>query len=118
MSITPEEFLKFAEEAVNDANATEFDYRNSASRAYYSAFHCCYSEKQRCPGLTDNDIAGSHDRLYERFHKLTPLTSPVNTKLKKMAYVAKMMKAIRHDADYKIHMPFLKREAQQQISDA
>lgn len=116
MSITPEQFLDFAEKELRDSPA-EFEFRNSASRAYYSAFHCCLAEKQRCPGLNESDILGSHDRLYARFGQLS-VDDPVNVKLKTMAYMAQMMKGVRHEADYRIREDFPEESARQQIRDA
>lgn len=116
MSTTPEHFLKFASSALTNANGSEFDLRNSASRAYYAAFHCCYAERSKCPDLKDDEIRGSHDKLYARFEAL-PL-SEENNILKTMAYVSKMMKTVRHNADYHINSNFSQSDSEQQIRDA
>ena len=116
MSITPDQFLTFAESSLASSSAGEFEFRNAASRAYYSAFHCCLAERQRCPNLKDSDIFGSHDRLYARYRELS--NGDVENKLKSMAYMAQMMKSVRHEADYKLNLPFQKRDADQQVSDA
>jgi uncharacterized protein (UPF0332 family) len=116
MSSTPEEFLSFAVSAHKTAASLEFNYRNSASRAYYAAFHCCYTERSRCPELKDQDIQGSHDKLYARFGALPQ--SPIFNTLKSMAYLAKMMKAVRHHADYRLMDKFNPQDSAQQIKDA
>lgn len=116
MSVTPEHFLNFANASLNYQNANEFDYRNSASRAYYAAFHCCYAERTKCPDLNEEDIKGSHDKLYARFQAL-PLTDE-NSILKSMAYISKMMKAVRHSADYHLSSNFSKDDGEQQLKDA
>lgn len=116
MSSTPEEFLSFSISAQNTAGGIEFNYRNAASRAYYAAFHCCYAERLRCPNLIENEFLGSHDKLYAKFTAL-PIT-PVSTVLKSMAYVARMMKGIRHKADYRLGEEFALADSAQQISDA
>ena len=117
MSITPDQFLDFAEQTIKSESADEFDYRNAASRAYYSAFHCCLSQRLRCPDLSCAEISGSHDRLYKRFESLS-ISDPENVTVKKMAYVAKQMKSVRHRADYMLDQEFPVEEAQQQVSDA
>ena len=116
MSSTPEDFLNFANVTLADVKANEFSYRNAASRAYYAAFHCCYAERSKCPELKDDEIRGSHDKLYARFESL-PLSDENNT-LKAMAYVSKMMKTVRHKADYHIDTNFSKSDSEQQFRDA
>lgn len=116
MSVTPDEFLTYAVCAATPT-ANEFDLRNSASRAYYAAFHCCLAERSRCPSLSDSEIRGSHDKLYARFN-LIPASEPKSGDLKAMAYLAKMMKSVRHDADYDIGSSFSADDAKQQLRDA
>lgn len=116
MSSNPEQFLEFAVSAHQNANGQEFNYRNAASRAYYAAFHCCYKERSRCPNLNDKDIYGSHDKLYARYEALP--ASPTSNLLKGMAYLAKMMKPIRHSADYHLADQFSPDDSAQQIKDA
>lgn len=116
MSATPEQFLNSAISLLDAADGSEICFRNSASRAYYAAFHCCYSERSRCPNLNDADIWGSHDKLYKRFENLPNTVDTVP--LKQMAYMAKMMKSVRHKADYRLHEDFDRSDAAQQVTDA
>lgn len=108
MTATPDHFLDSAVSILNSPNASEINYRNSASRAYYAAFHCCYAERSRCPNLNANDILGSHDKLYKRFEELPHSNQTVP--LKRMAYMAKIMKTVRKQADYNLNEDFQKRD--------
>jgi uncharacterized protein (UPF0332 family) len=115
MSITPQCFLGFATEALRQ-DESEFASRNSASRAYYAAYHCCHAERSRCPSLNEEEIKGSHDKLYTRISRLA--ASPANDLLKKMGYLSQMMKSVRHSADYDLGDDFDREDALQQIRDA
>jgi uncharacterized protein (UPF0332 family) len=115
VSVTPQCFFSFAQEALQQVD-NEFSSRNSASRAYYAAYHCCYAERARCPSLKEDELKGSHDKLYSRIGNLE--SSPANDLLKKMGYLAKMMKSVRHSADYSVGDDFERREALQQLKDA
>lgn len=118
MSITPEHFYNFASSALANAKTqnNEFDYRNSASRAYYAAYHCCNLLRSKCPNLSDDDIKGSHDKLLDRFASLP--NDNEGSALKKLAYVTKMMKTVRHKADYVLDHEFSTEDSEQQIRDA
>lgn len=116
MSVTPDNFFNFAESAYNNAK-DEFDYRNSASRAYYCAFHCCNEERMRGPGIKDEVLRGSHDKLYDFFSAL-PVGMPESVLLKKMAYMARLMKGVRKHADYTLQKDFCEQDSKQQVSDA
>lgn len=116
MSITPDSFFNFAESTFNNAK-DEFDYRNSASRAYYCAFHCCNKERMRGPGIKDDVMRGSHDKLYDFFAAL-PVEMPEAPLLKKMAYMARLMKSVRKHADYNLQNDFCAQDSKQQVSDA
>jgi len=116
MTVSHLDFLNFAKTSLV-ANPTEFCSRNAASRAYYAAFHCCYSMRSHCPELKDEEIKGSHVKLYKRFQNL-PMSEPGAALLKKMAYLALMMKEIREFADYRVNKEFNNQDALQQISDA
>jgi len=117
MSINPTHFIDFAESSVKKDAPSEFDYRNAASRAYYAAFHCCLSLKHMCPNLSESELHGSHDKLYAKFEQLG-VAEPNSRELKQMAYMAKMMKSVRHTADYKVGEKFPPEDAIQQIKDA
>lgn len=116
MTVSHLDFLNFAKTSLV-ANPSEFCSRNAASRAYYAAFHCCYSMRSHCPELKDDDIKGSHVKLYKRFQNLS-MDDPGAAVLKKMAYMALMMKKIREHADYVLVKEFKNADAIQQISDA
>lgn len=115
MSVTPDSFLNFAESAFTNAK-DEFDHRNSASRAYYAAFHCCYLERKRGPGIPDNKLRGSHDILYDFFQSLP--SNPESNLMKSMAYMAKIMKEVRRSADYYLNTDFPSDDSKQQLADA
>lgn len=116
MAVQPLDFFQFAEKVVRDPQRTEFDLRNAASRAYYAAFHCCQSKEHLCPRVNRPDL-GPHDRMYERFAALPSDTSD-DEAMKKMAYLASMMKAVRKAADYDVRNDFDPQDATQQVSDA
>lgn len=74
---------------------TEADWRNSASRVYYAAYHRAMASVDLCPD-NSNQKMGDHERVSDRFtlHKTKAATS--------IAYVLIGMKRIRRMADYEI----------------
>jgi uncharacterized protein (UPF0332 family) len=116
LSITTLDFLEFAEAQFNKPDNKEIDYRNIASRAYYFAFHCCLEFRSHT-GKSDAQLKGSHDILYSSVMAL-PTTDEFHKLLKSMAYMAKMMKQVRTDADYHLSTNFELIESKQQLADA
>lgn len=121
MSTTPEDFYQFAKGILQAAGgSSEFEWRNAASRAYYAAFHCCKAVAGRFPLPPPSVQGGVHQILYAQLEAI-PIGNghpPENTKIKKMAYIAKFMKSTRVAADYAIDEGFDLDVAKQQLCDA
>lgn len=111
MSVTYREFLASAE--VLRGGPAEIDFRNAASRAYYSAYHACKSVAEHCPKVTDPGT-GSHEALILRF-KRYPRTGPGHEFANKIWYLMDQAKGLRRRADYEISRPFLKGVTETQI---
>jgi uncharacterized protein (UPF0332 family) len=100
------EFLGSAQELIQGNR--EIDYRNAASRAYYSAFHCCKSLVEKLPN-THGSIGSSHQKV------VADLLSYPDNRIKKLGRKLEQAKTLRHQADYKLHIPFTRNNAKQVI---
>jgi uncharacterized protein (UPF0332 family) len=107
MSVTYSDFYNFAANLA--AGANEIEWRNSASRAYYAAFHRAQETVDLCPDNAHLKM-GSHERVTDRFdlHKSVPAKS--------ISYVLQSMKRIRHCADYEIADEFAQSLAVNQVA--
>lgn len=111
MSVTHREFLSSAESTAR--GVAEIDFRNAASRAYYSAFHACLSAASFCP-IAAVPNAGQHEKLIQRF-KRYPSADPRFPLANKIANLLDQAKGLRVRADYKIVSPFKKSVTETQI---
>lgn len=107
MSVSHEDFYLVAQKL--EPSALEIDWRTSAARSYYGAFHRASVTSQICPE-NDNYKMGSHERVTDRFdlHKSLPARS--------ISYVLQNMKKIRRVADYELDGCFLKCMASAQLA--
>lgn len=87
----------------------EIDYRNAASRAYYCAFHLCKNLVETIPISTDN-IGTSHQRIIDA------LAQSHDKRLKSLANKLKVVRELRHKADYKLDIKFSRYEASRALS--
>lgn len=107
MSVTYEDFFEFAKPLAD--NTAEIDWRNSAARTYYAAYHRAMQSVDICPDNAHLKM-GSHERLSARFdlHHAKVARS--------ISYMLQSMKRVRHLADYEIHENFEKSLAVNQLS--
>ena len=102
MSVTHIDFGEFAAKLLS--SEAEIDWRMSAGRSYYGAFHRAQLSVHLCPD-NENLRYASHERVSDRFmrHKTMPARS--------IAYVLQGMKKIRSVADYELGDNFTQKEA-------
>ena len=83
----PIDFLTTAQESIGKR---EVDYRNAASRAYYSAFHLCKGLVESFP------IGASHEKV------ILALREHPDKRMKSLGNSLQQIKEIRVHADYKL----------------
>lgn len=106
MTVDAADFERFARQLLE--GATEIEWRNSASRMYYAAYHVCQEHAHRCPENSHLRM-GSHEALIRRYALQS--SAPVRS----IAYILAAMKRIRCHADYAIDTRFAKDTAQKQM---
>ncbi len=107
MSVDYSDFQNMAKQLFNGSD--EIDWRVSASKAYYSAYHCALTAADLCPPNGHFKL-GSHEGLSDRF-KLANTSAT-----KSIAYTLITMKRVRHLADYNLNKDFPKTDAELQLS--
>ena len=111
MSVSPADFLSSAN-SMKDG-ATEIDFRNCISRAYYSMFHSAMPiADQHFPDCHSNNYMGAHERLSKRFH------AAATKGAKSVAYQLESMKRERRRADYDLLDSVNEFDAKQALSNA
>ncbi len=93
-------------EKLHKNSCGEEEYRSSANRAYYSAYHVCSIVAKKHKICPQNPNKGfKHAELRERFitNKTAYLT---RDNLRKLGYMLKQAKSLRVKADYKINNSF------------
>lgn len=116
MSITEANLL-----ALGQALATgggEVEWRASASRSYYAAYHRAndWHEKLSSHGLSRPN-QGVHATLIDCLTRPT-VTAPIKTKSMSIGYVLQSMKAIRQKADYDLGVSVDVAEANTMLANA
>jgi uncharacterized protein (UPF0332 family) len=106
MPITPADFLNSSERLVKQA--TEVDFRNAASRAYYAAYHKSLILGDSIPE-PEGDIYGVHARLIRKF-----LDHPEKT-FREVGQQLKNGRSQRTRADYELKDKFKLSQAQMAI---
>lgn len=106
MAVMPHDFLTSAKLLIT--NSEEIDFRNAASRAYYSAFHNAEAKIRRLNVKTDKRY-GYHQCVIEIFIQNRDM------RFRKIGTMLQKCKRKRTDADYKLHAQFSKRDAMQTI---
>ena len=103
MTVDAETFLESAKKLAQ--GGSEIDYRNAASRAYYSVMHRCdpiAEEMDPAPNVN----GGLHQELIERFR------NGPSDKHKGIAYILVQCRGLRVSADYHIREDFTKEHAE------
>lgn len=106
MPVSHAEFLSSALKLIK--NGAEMDFRNSASRAYYAAYHAAVPVGNSI-GIPIDVEGGEHARLIEAFKRMTDM------KYKSIAYMLRQCRDLRVVADYNLEEPFTESEAQTTI---
>jgi len=102
----PIEFLKSAEALLEKELVAEVDYRNAASRAYYSAYHSCLVLSNSYPSTNDvKKEGGMHQQLIDK------LCNHQDEQVKTVGYSLKQVKTRRVMADYKLTQDFTLQDA-------
>lgn len=107
MTVSATDFERFARQLIQ--GVTEIEWRNSASRLYYAAYHACQAQAHRCPD-NSNLKMGSHEALMKRYELQE------GSYAKSIAYILLAMKRIRCQADYDISAEFAKDAAEKQMT--
>jgi uncharacterized protein (UPF0332 family) len=107
MSVTYRDLLASAEALAT--GGSEIDWRNSASRAYYAAYHRARDSACYCP---DNGHLrmGAHEALSNRFDL------HAKNGAKSISLVLQAMKRSRHQADYDLSGEFDRNICSEQIA--
>lgn len=109
--ITAKDFLDSADQIRKDASK-EVDYRNSASRSFYAAFHLCRVLAEKTGNLS---IGASHEKVIDT---LKNDKSNNKTQFKTFGNILRELKTIRVDADYHINEDFARSESERAIGMA
>ena len=114
MAVSPNELLLMAQELMS--RNREIDFRTSANRAYYSAYHFCKDLAATLPPVA-SDGRGSHERSINRLknHRVRLATRKINLNVRMLGEVLRQAKPLRVDADYRISKEFGRTEAEQMI---
>lgn len=97
MPVSAADFLLSAENLL--AQGTEIDWRNAASRAYYSAFHYCTKISDELDKVKTNS-SGMHRSFIESF------TGNASLKVKAIGYMLQQCYDTRLIADYELNETF------------
>lgn len=106
MAITADDLLNLAENILTASVNSEVNYRNSATRSYYSIFHKCQPISDRIRAVPPKDIMGSHAKI---LWKLNNHSDPAIAKLGKLLFDGRVK---RRHADYDLRRPFNKKDAE------
>lgn len=111
MAVSPNELLGMAQELVSGNR--EIDFRTSANRAYYSAFHFCMNLTATLP-LVPSGGRRSHERLINRLknHQVRRATREFDLNVRMLGEVLRQAKPIRVHADYRISGNFERYKAE------
>lgn len=106
MPITNQDFMESAQKIINIAT-NEVDFRNSASRAYYAAYH---KANTLVPTRSGPINTGVHQAL------INNLKDNPREKIREIGQLLSMCKGIRAHADYNLSKLFKKDRAQMVIA--
>lgn len=117
MPVTPDDFLLSAEELINGSR--EIDFRNSASRAYYSCYLEARSFAEKLPEVLEGNF-GSHMRVIRKFteHSVNKKSRKHDRVIQQIGHLLLQVKSLRTRADYKIDGVYFKNDTEQTIEMA
>ena len=106
MAVTPDDLLASADVLLGGDRASEVDWRNATSRAYYADYHRCRS----VAGNAGLSIARGGSVHAELVGELTAPLSP--NSLKSLGYMLDQCRRRRSEADYNIDGDFERVDAE------
>lgn len=106
MAITADDLLTLAESILATSNNSEVNYRNSATRSYYSIFHKCQPISDLIRSVPPDKIKSLHSKL---IWKLKNHSDPSIAKLGKLMFDGRDK---RTHADYDLQRPFNKKDTE------
>lgn len=106
MAITADDLLTLAEDILEASANSEVNYRNSATRSYYSIFHKCQPISDSIASIHPDKIKSLHSKI---IWKLKNHSDPNIVKLGKLLFDGRDK---RTHADYDLLRPFNKRDAE------
>ena len=109
MAVDPDQFFASAK-SIFDGSDTEISARNSASRAYYYAFHLARQLSDRLPN-TIVGAGGVHETLIRKLNGL-PYSHSAALKCRSVGYQLALFRKTRTKADYDLGIDFLRSEAE------
>ncbi|VAX16429.1 hypothetical protein MNBD_NITROSPINAE03-1683 [hydrothermal vent metagenome] len=114
MPVTPNDFLLSAEELIKGSR--EIDFRNSASRAYYSCYLECRSFAEKLPEVPTGE-GGAHMKVIRKFkeHIVKDESREYDEAVRKIGYQLIQVKSLRTKADYYIDGDYSRKDAEQTI---
>jgi len=117
MPVTPNEFLLSAEELIKGSR--EIDFRNSASRAYYSCYLECRSFAENLPEVPISK-GGAHGKVIEKFTErlIKEETQGYDKAIRSIGHMLNQAKTLRTKADYDIDKDYSREDAGQTIGVA
>jgi uncharacterized protein (UPF0332 family) len=102
------DFLESAKQSLV-SDSKEVNYRNAASRAYYSAFHFCRSLMEKYPEWQMNIGIAEHAKLIGNLKKAP------RQEFRTLGNQLHQLKRLRSHADYELNKKFTDRYAKQAI---
>ena len=112
MAVTLEDFLSSAD-AMLKTGVSEIDFRNAASRAYYSAYHIAVALADQLEP-TGAIVGGHHEAVIKIL--TGQRTSPFALSCRRAGYILAGMRTIRHSADYQLGKTFSHGQAEDLIA--
>ncbi|MFZ2725350.1 MAG: hypothetical protein WAX77_03770 [Methylococcaceae bacterium] len=108
MSVSFEDFLKSAEELLNNSDSKEIDFRNLISRSYYAMFHLSKEVAQQLNTTIryeqDKEL-GSHNEIFIQYKRSS------DKNLQQLAKLMYASKTNRVTADYHINQSIERSDA-------
>jgi len=117
MPVTPNDFLMSAEELIKGSR--EIDFRNSASRAYYSSFLEARYFAEKLPEVPENK-SGAHGKVIEKYteHLIKEGSQGYDKTVRSIGHMLTQAKTLRTKADYYIDEDYSEKNAEQTVGVA
>lgn len=118
MSVTPEDFIRLADELIQDACPIKI--RTAVCRGYYGAYHAAknFHAQLPTPGMVLT-AGGVHEELIQRLEN--PSFPRADTRWwlsKSLGLMLRRVRGARTHADYQLDKPFVRDKAETSIEEA